>query len=338
MEEIIRELKTRFPWLGTDRTADGGNTIEELSDWYDQILIRQKIDKGPRCPIDSEDLMRMFRSNFENGEILFLDWWAKYKEEYRLKEGSILPRNCPKCKEVINKLFMFEPREAKSWPMTVINGNDVVINWADTTIEAIEGEQSDFECPECNEVLFTDLNEANKWLLDPASIEMPKDNMQFFNVIRISRGDIASAFEEHANLAEAAFYLKDFEVQEIARKLADSILDNGDYHIALEIISEEYLEEAYEQNKEEILKRAFGGLMTCPECGMNPNDGQSEEQQAWELQHVREHGICSACKLENDHELTITTVTTSLENIEPKAAQDNEPRDQQSEKAPEEVK
>jgi len=259
MDDIIKELKTRFPWLGTDRTADGGNTVEELADWYDQMLIRQKrVDGIARCPIDSEDLMRMFRTNFENGQTPFLDWWEKHRDEYKLIKGSILPRNCPKCNEVINKIFMFEPREAKRWPLTVINGNDVTIDWTDTTVDAIEGEQSDFECPECNAVLFHDIEDASKWLLNPYDKTVkPLDQPdKFYNVLRVHREDISTAWKEESDeYAMAALELEDKDMMEIAENIGGALLDGGDYHMALTICSEDLVSEAYEKHKEEIDKK-----------------------------------------------------------------------------------
>ena len=36
-------------------------------------------------------------------------------------------------------------------------------------------------------------------------------------------------------------------------------------------------------------------LTYCPNCGLNPNDHQSEEQQKWESDYVKEHGMCHYC-------------------------------------------
>jgi hypothetical protein len=36
-------------------------------------------------------------------------------------------------------------------------------------------------------------------------------------------------------------------------------------------------------------------LTYCPRCGVNPNDNQPEEQQKWESDHVKEHGVCNFC-------------------------------------------
>ena len=38
----------------------------------------------------------------------------------------------------------------------------------------------------------------------------------------------------------------------------------------------------------------------CPKCGLNPNDTQSEDQQKWEADYVKEHGVCSACDQEKN--------------------------------------
>lgn len=35
--------------------------------------------------------------------------------------------------------------------------------------------------------------------------------------------------------------------------------------------------------------------MKVCKCGLNPNDSQSKEQQKWELEFIKEHGICNAC-------------------------------------------
>ena len=41
-------------------------------------------------------------------------------------------------------------------------------------------------------------------------------------------------------------------------------------------------------------------IKVCPSCNLNPNGTQSEEQQRWELNFVREEGVCSACLLEQN--------------------------------------
>ena len=33
----------------------------------------------------------------------------------------------------------------------------------------------------------------------------------------------------------------------------------------------------------------------CKRCGLNPNEYQSEEQQEWELDFIKEHKMCNAC-------------------------------------------
>lgn len=38
----------------------------------------------------------------------------------------------------------------------------------------------------------------------------------------------------------------------------------------------------------------------CKECGLNPNYMQSEEQQKWEEDFVKEHGCCNACYNEKE--------------------------------------
>lgn len=35
--------------------------------------------------------------------------------------------------------------------------------------------------------------------------------------------------------------------------------------------------------------------MKCEKCGLNPNEYQSEEQQKWESEFIKENGICNAC-------------------------------------------
>lgn len=49
-------------------------------------------------------------------------------------------------------------------------------------------------------------------------------------------------------------------------------------------------------------------MIVCKRCGLNPNSTQDEEQQRWETEYIKEHGICSACvneitetKQENDN-------------------------------------
>lgn len=36
-------------------------------------------------------------------------------------------------------------------------------------------------------------------------------------------------------------------------------------------------------------------LTYCPDCGLNPNHHQPEEQQKWESDYVKEHGLCHYC-------------------------------------------
>ena len=36
-------------------------------------------------------------------------------------------------------------------------------------------------------------------------------------------------------------------------------------------------------------------LTYCPNCGLNPNYLQPEEQQKWESDYVKEHGMCHYC-------------------------------------------
>tara|TARA_R110002074_G_scaffold189576_1_gene355463 strand:- start:1149 stop:1301 length:153 start_codon:yes stop_codon:yes gene_type:complete len=36
-------------------------------------------------------------------------------------------------------------------------------------------------------------------------------------------------------------------------------------------------------------------LTYCPNCGLNPNHHQPEEQQIWESDYVKEHGLCHYC-------------------------------------------
>jgi len=38
----------------------------------------------------------------------------------------------------------------------------------------------------------------------------------------------------------------------------------------------------------------------CKNCGLNPNDSQSKEQQQWEIEFILENGVCSACKQEKE--------------------------------------
>ena len=53
-------------------------------------------------------------------------------------------------------------------------------------------------------------------------------------------------------------------------------------------------------NKKNDIKKYEGhtegdDLTYCPNCGLNPNYHQPEEQQKWESDYVKEHGLCHYC-------------------------------------------
>lgn len=35
-------LKNRFPWLGTEDSADGADVVQELADWYEELTEERK--------------------------------------------------------------------------------------------------------------------------------------------------------------------------------------------------------------------------------------------------------------------------------------------------------
>ena len=36
-EKIIAELERRFPWLMTDEDANGGDVVDALAEWYEDL-------------------------------------------------------------------------------------------------------------------------------------------------------------------------------------------------------------------------------------------------------------------------------------------------------------
>lgn len=251
-------------------------------------------------------------------------------------------RPCPKCGKEISTLKMYEDAELVRMPSLVAFSKTREICWEQ--IDTItEDKETEFECPECNEVLFTDQETAEKWLLDPTSVITPQWTNKFFNVIRITREDIAASVDEaKLHLQEAARFLLDWEVERIASKIGDSLMDQGDYHIAIEIISEDYLESAFKLNKKAILElvKKNPNLSVCPICEMDIENGESVERAEINLKYLREHGQCETCVLEDseregvENAIRNTADPRELEDaqertdmIMDKAADDEEARD-----------
>jgi len=227
----------------------------------------------------------------------FTDWCLqRYIEAVA---PTIIKRPCPKCGESICALKFYERAERKSMPVIEMVGRDPLISWDLIEITEPSEEFSEFECPECSEILFTEEDAANKWLLDPTSIKMPQFTYKFYNVIRICREDIAAAFPDEPHLAEAAAYIDDSSVERIASKVGDSLMDAGDYHLAMEIGSRDYVEEAFEKNKAAIIEAVKEELTECPECESIPNNNQTTDIQAKELEHIHKYGMCSICTQEH---------------------------------------
>lgn len=36
-KQLAAELKRRFPWLDSEENADGADTVDALSDWYQEL-------------------------------------------------------------------------------------------------------------------------------------------------------------------------------------------------------------------------------------------------------------------------------------------------------------
>ena len=257
------------------------------------------------------------------------------KDQQPCVNKDISPRPCPRCNNQINSLRMYSKSEHLYSPSIEAVHDTRQISWEQTGSVDREEIPPDFECPVCSEVLFTDQEAAEQWLLNPNSVKMPMFTNKFYNILRLSRDDVAQAFDQYPHLAEAAAFIPDFEMERLANKITDAILDGGNYQMAIECWFEDILDEMYVANKKAILNRIKGKLTACPECdtepssieerecldkhglcevccldawkdlevcptcGMNPNTAQSEEQQAWELEYVQTHGQCSACDLED---------------------------------------
>ena len=252
MASMLEQLKEKFPWLGTDANANGADVVDALVEWYGTEQ-RKAINDGSF--FDSQELVNLFHSEYDNGQS-FLDWYAKYKDTYQLRDGEIIPRNCPKCEGIIASLEMWQPTELKRYPSLLLRkSGQHVIEWIDKELPPLGDEQCDIECPLCNAVLFHDEEIAAKWLLNPfdSSIKPLRVPNRFYNVIRIHREDIFSAWEEkNVQFAWASLLLDDSTMENIASRLSNALLDGGDYHMGLTLLSEDFVEKAYEENKEEV--------------------------------------------------------------------------------------
>lgn len=91
---------------------------------------------------------------------------------------------------------------------------------------------------------------------------MTQTKERYYSILRLHRLDIGFQFESDApHLAAAVDYLEEWQMERIASKVGDSLLEGGDYHLAVEYESEDFLKEAYEKHKEEIdniIRDAFG--------------------------------------------------------------------------------
>jgi hypothetical protein len=228
------------------------------------------------------------------------------------------PRPCPKCGKEISTLKMYEDAEFVRMPYLITATQPQEIGW-DQVDTITEDKEIDFECPECNEILFTDQETAEKWLLDPTSVITPQWTNKFYNVLRITREDIAASVDEaKLHLQEAARFLLDWEVERIAMKIGDSLMDQGDYHIAIEIISEDYLESAFKKNKKAILElvRQHPELSVCPICEM-------ENVSDKDLKFLKGHGQCETCSLEDsESEGVENAIRSTTDSREIEAAQE----------------
>ena len=41
----------------------------------------------------------------------------------------------------------------------------------------------------------------------------------------------------------------------------------------------------------------------CPQCGIDQNHYENEEENNFHIESLKEHGICSACQLENEQNI-----------------------------------
>lgn len=69
---------------------------------------------------------------------------------------------CPKCGQTINKLYEYDKGEAK---YEVYQGEDGKIHKDE--LDYLPGNETEYECPECGEVLFSYLGDAEEFLSKP---------------------------------------------------------------------------------------------------------------------------------------------------------------------------
>ena len=68
--------------------------------------------------------------------------------------------HCPKCGEEIDKLYAFIRAERKM-EVGLHHGE---LDWYEIDVYTLEDEETDYECPECNELLFHNPEQVIKFL------------------------------------------------------------------------------------------------------------------------------------------------------------------------------
>lgn len=111
----------------------------------------------------------------------------------------------------------------------------------------------------------------------------------YHTILELHRNDIGSYFEDEPHLQEAVAFLSEEEIRWIAKKVGSSLMEGGDYHLAVKIWSKDSLAMAFTENEKEITKRVLDKRDKCPVCSTNPDDGKG--------------GMCDSCLKEYNKEV-----------------------------------